>query len=48
MIGKMVGEFTEAEITPVAEKLWEGQTFPYNIWKKGGELGLAGFPYPEK
>ncbi|MCM3759173.1 acyl-CoA dehydrogenase family protein [Alkalihalobacillus oceani] len=48
MIRKMVREFAEAEIAPVAEKLWEGQAFPYDIWKKGGELGLAGFPYPEE
>lgn len=48
MIKKMVRDFAENEIAPVSEELWEGQKFPYEIWKKAGELGLIGIPYPEE
>ncbi|MBB5509081.1 butyryl-CoA dehydrogenase [Paraburkholderia sp. JPY681] len=39
--------FAENEIAPVSEELWEAEAFPYDIWKRAGELGFAGLPYPE-
>lgn len=47
MIRSSVRHFAENEIAPVAEALWEEQAFPYAFWKKAGELGFAGLPYPE-
>ena len=47
MIRASVRRFAENEIAPVAEALWEGQTFPYAFWKKAAELGLTGLPYAE-
>jgi len=43
-----VRRFAEAEIAPVSEALWEGQLFPYEIWRKVCELGFTGLPYPEE
>lgn len=48
MLRKMVRDFSEKEIAPVSEELWEDQKFPYEIWKKASELGLCGIPYPEE
>ncbi|MBP1932645.1 acyl-CoA dehydrogenase family protein [Ammoniphilus resinae] len=48
MIRKMVREFAEEEVAPISEKLWEHQDFPYEFWRKAGELGLIGLPYDEK
>ncbi|MBP1933648.1 acyl-CoA dehydrogenase family protein [Ammoniphilus resinae] len=48
MIRKMVREFAEEEIAPISEELWENQHFPYEFWRKAGELGLIGLPYEEK
>ncbi|MCG5078382.1 acyl-CoA dehydrogenase family protein [Paraburkholderia tagetis] len=42
-----VRRFAENEIAPVSEELWEAEAFPYDIWKRAGELGFAGLPYPE-
>lgn len=42
-----VRRFAENEIAPVSEALWESESFPYEIWKRAGELGFAGLPYPE-
>jgi len=42
-----VRRFAENEIAPVSEELWEAEAFPYEIWKRAGELGFAGLPYPE-
>jgi short-chain 2-methylacyl-CoA dehydrogenase len=47
MIRASVRRFAENEIAPVAEALWEEQAFPYAFWKKAGELGFTGLPYPE-
>lgn len=48
MIRAAVRRFAENEIAPVGEKLWEDQLFPYEIWRKAGELGFTGLPYPEE
>jgi len=42
-----VRRFAENEIAPVSEELWEAEAFPYDVWKRAGELGFAGLPYPE-
>ncbi|MGH8849493.1 MAG: acyl-CoA dehydrogenase family protein [Casimicrobiaceae bacterium] len=47
MIRASVRRFAQNEIAPVAEALWEEQAFPYAFWKKAGELGFTGLPYPE-
>src|SRR5512144_2039250 len=48
MIRSSVRRFAENEIEPVAQELWEEQEFPYAFWKRAGELGFAGLPYPEQ
>ena len=48
MIRSSVRRFAENEIEPVAQELWEEQGFPYAFWKRAGELGFAGLPYPEQ
>ena len=47
MIRKMVRDFAEAEVAPGAEERDETETFPVDLWKKCGELGLAGITFPE-
>lgn len=47
MIREAVRRFAEKEIAPVSERLWEEEAFPYGIWKRSGELGFTGLPYPE-
>lgn len=42
-----VRRFAENEIAPIAGRLWEEEAFPYEIWKKAGELGFTGLPYEE-
>jgi butyryl-CoA dehydrogenase len=43
-----VRRFAENEIAPQSEELWAEEQFPYAIWKRAGELGFAGLPYPEE
>jgi butyryl-CoA dehydrogenase len=43
-----VRRFAEAEIAPHSAPLWEDEAFPYDIWRRAGELGFAGLPYPER
>jgi short/branched chain acyl-CoA dehydrogenase len=47
MIRDAVRRFAEGDIAPVSEQLWEQEAFPYEIWKRAGELGFTGLPYPE-
>jgi alkylation response protein AidB-like acyl-CoA dehydrogenase len=47
MIRKMVRDFAEAEVAPGAEERDETEEFPVDLWKKCGELGLAGITFPE-
>ena len=47
-IRRLVRDFAEAEVKPVAEDLDREKRFPYEIVKKLGELGLMGIPYPEE
>ena len=47
-IRRLVRDFAENEVKPVAEELDRTKSFPYEIVKKLGELGLMGIPYPEE
>jgi len=43
-----VRKFAEGEIAPFSQRLWEEESFPYEIWKRCAELGFTGLPYEEK
>ncbi len=47
-IRRLVRDFAENEVKPVAEELDRTKSFPYEIVAKLGELGLMGIPYPEE
>jgi short/branched chain acyl-CoA dehydrogenase len=46
-IRRLVREFAEGEVRPVAEELDREKRFPYEIVEQLGKLGLMGIPYPE-
>jgi len=48
MMRKMVRDFAEKECGPGAEERDENEEFSMEIWKKCGELGLAGVTFPEE
>ncbi|MFQ5342883.1 MAG: acyl-CoA dehydrogenase [Anaerolineae bacterium] len=48
MIRDAVREFAQSEIEPRAHDIDESGTFPHDIFKQMGELGLMGLPFPEK
>lgn len=48
MIKDMVKKFAENEIAPKAEHVDKTGEFPIETFKKMGELGLLGIPFPEK
>ena len=48
MMRKMVRDFAEKECAPGAEERDETEEFSVEIWKKCGELGLAGVTFPEE
>jgi short/branched chain acyl-CoA dehydrogenase len=47
-VRRLVRDFAEAEVRPVAEELDREKRFPYEIVAKLGELGLMGIPYPQR
>src|SRR5919108_2728488 len=47
-VRRLVREFAEQEVRPVAEELDRTKSFPYEIVEKLGGLGLMGIPYPEE
>jgi butyryl-CoA dehydrogenase len=47
MIRDMCREFAEEEIKPRAEEMDRTSTFPHDLIRKMGELGLLGLPFPE-
>jgi short-chain 2-methylacyl-CoA dehydrogenase len=47
-IRTLVRDFAFGEVRPVAEELDRTKSFPYEIVRKLGELGLMGIPYPEE
>lgn len=48
MMRKMVRDFAEQEAGPGAEERDEHEEFPLDLWKKCGELGLAGVTFAEE
>src|SRR5215218_8101745 len=47
-IRRLVRDFADGEVRPVAEQLDREKRFPYEIVAKLGGLGLMGIPYPEE
>ncbi|WP_066174800.1 acyl-CoA dehydrogenase family protein [Bacillus marinisedimentorum] len=48
MIKEMVSAFAEKEVRPKADHVDRTSEFPIDTFKKMGELGLLGIPFPEK
>jgi len=48
MIRRMVREFAEKEIAPRAEEIDATDTFPEDLFRRMGELGILGLPFPEE
>jgi butyryl-CoA dehydrogenase len=48
MIRRMVREFAEKEIAPRAEEMDETDQFPDDLFRRMGELGIIGLPFPEQ
>src|SRR4051794_28933602 len=47
LIQRTVRNFAEQEVAPVAEELDRTKSFPYDVVRQLGELGLMGIPFPE-
>jgi alkylation response protein AidB-like acyl-CoA dehydrogenase len=47
-IQRLVRDFADGEVRPVAEELDREKRFPYEIVEKLAGLGLMGMPYPEE
>lgn len=47
-IQRTVRDFAAGEVAPVAEELDRTKSFPYEIVRKLGGLGLMGIPFPEE
>jgi butyryl-CoA dehydrogenase len=48
MIRRMVREFAEKEIAPRAEEIDETDRFPDDLFRRMGDLGIIGLPFPEE
>jgi len=48
MIRDLCKNFVKNEIAPIAEEMDETGHFPYEVWKKMGDLGIVGIPIPEE
>jgi alkylation response protein AidB-like acyl-CoA dehydrogenase len=48
LIRRTVRDFAEGEVAPVAGELDRTKSFPYDIVRQLGELGLMGIPFPEE
>ena len=48
MIREMVRDFAENEIMPIASEIDREGRFPFETFKKMGELGIMGLPWPEE
>src|SRR3954470_22973443 len=48
LIRRTVRDFAQSEVAPVAEALDRTKSFPYQIVRKLGDLGLMGIPFPEE
>ncbi len=47
MVKKMIKEFAEREIAPIAAEIDEEEKFPLKPSQKLGELGVMGMPLPQ-
>ncbi|KGX92030.1 acyl-CoA dehydrogenase [Pontibacillus halophilus JSM 076056 = DSM 19796] len=48
MTKRMVREFAEEKIAPIAAEIDREATFPYELFMEMGKLGLLGIPFPEQ
>jgi short/branched chain acyl-CoA dehydrogenase len=48
MIRDLCKNFVKNEIVPIAEEMDQTEQFPYDVWKKMGDLGMVGIPFPEE
>jgi butyryl-CoA dehydrogenase len=48
MFRRMVREFAEREIAPRAEEIDETDRFPDDLFRRMGQLGILGLPFPEE
>lgn len=48
LIQQTVKQFADKEILPIAQDIDESNTFPNELWKKMGEIGLLGITVEEK
>jgi short-chain 2-methylacyl-CoA dehydrogenase len=48
MVRDLCRNFAKNEIIPIAEELDKTGQFPYDVWKKMGNLGICGIPFPEE
>jgi butyryl-CoA dehydrogenase len=48
MIRRMVRDFAEKEIAPRAEEIDDTDQFPEDLFRRMGELGIIGLPFPEE
>ncbi len=48
MVRDLCRNLAKNEIMPIAEELDKTAQFPYEVWKKMGDLGICGIPYPEE
>jgi butyryl-CoA dehydrogenase len=48
MIRDLCKNFVKNEIAPIAEEMDQTGQFPYQVWKKMGDLGMIGIPFPEE
>jgi len=48
MIREMVRDFAENEIMPIATEIDKEGRFPFETFRKMGELGIMGLPWPDK
>jgi short-chain 2-methylacyl-CoA dehydrogenase len=47
-VQRMVRDFAVNEIAPAQEEMDRTHEFPYELWRKWGELGMAGIMLPER
>lgn len=48
MVKEMARDFAEKEVRPIADEVDRTSRFPKEVFKKMGELGLLGIPFPEE
>lgn len=48
MLQRVVREFAEKEIAPRAEEIDASDEFPFDLFRRMGEVGLLGLPFPEE